>query len=80
MGNSDAPGYYFFTGNLFALVAVSALMVAAVLWSWWWLLWASVLAGAAALLVGWSWMATDEGYGNRCEACGQDYPSRPWSL
>jgi hypothetical protein len=80
MGNSDAPGCYFFTGLLFALVAVSTLAVAGVLWSWWWLPWAGLSAGAAALLVWWSSVAIGDGYGNRCEACGQQHQSRPWSL
>jgi hypothetical protein len=80
MGTSDAPGCYFFTGLTFAGAAVAALVAAGLLWSWWWLPWACVGAGAAALLVWWSWVATDEVVSNRCQACGQECPPRPWSL
>jgi hypothetical protein len=80
MGNSDAPGYYFFTGLGFAAVAAAALLAAGLSWSWWWLAWAGLAAGAAAILLGWSRVAIGDGYGNRCEACGQQYPARPWSL
>ena len=80
MGNSNAPGCYFFPGVLFAFVAACALVLAGVLWARWWLPWAGVSAGAALLLVWWSWVAAGDGYGNRCQSCGQEYLSRPWSL
>jgi hypothetical protein len=73
MGNSDAPGYYFFAGLALAGGGLAAFALGSVVWG-------VFLLVAAAALVGWSKVAVGDGFGNRCTACGQEYPARPWSL
>jgi hypothetical protein len=72
-GNSGAPGSYFWVG---IGCAVGALLAAA-FGSW---LTTGILAFAALVFVGWSFMATTEGYGNRCVECDNIERTYPWSL
>jgi hypothetical protein len=73
MGNSSAPGLYFWTGVIASAIALFAVVSHA------WIV-ARVFCIAAAVFIGWSFVAKSEGLGNRCPRCDHPFKSHPWSL
>ena len=72
-GSSDAPGYYFWPGLIALIVAVAGFCLG--------YNWTSIFGMLFSVpLIGWSFMARGEGYGNRCTACNNLERSFPWSM
>jgi hypothetical protein len=72
-GSSDAPGSYFWLGVVALLVALVGFWLGSP-----WTFRLGLLFGLP--LFGWSFVATREGYGNRCTACDHRERSYPWSM
>ena len=71
-GSSESPASYFWPG-LVALIAAIACFGLGHTWA------GSVGLLFALPLLGWSLVASREGYGNRCTACDHVERSFPWS-
>jgi len=72
-GHCDPPGYYFYSGVLFAGVAGGLFWQHVPGWP-------LALAVMAATLVAWSFVARSTGYIGHCTRCKLLVPSQPWTL